>query len=379
VRSRDLGGLRRWKALEAISATLTHSPAASALDVTEWDWEAIVALASEHFVSPALAAPIEQIAGAPQEAKVYFRAIRDANARRNNVIARSLSDIVGRFHEQGVDLVLTKGAANVADGVYQDPAERVVGDIDLLVATREASRASRLLDALGYVAANEAFRGEGRLWKRRPPAFNHHLPTLTHRETGVGVDLHRSLFAQEYAPLLPAELVIRRATRISFDGQDLLIPSATDRLIHNIGHDQLHHNHAATGDFELRQLRDLALLVSKRSGTIDWDDVEGRFAGIGRSDVLHRYAASCLAFFGVNVPVAQPPVEAAVERLRSSMLNPRQITHLGPARRALRLTGMYLRGFARDPALAVNLLNPWWWPRRLRAIKNFFYENPSGE
>jgi hypothetical protein len=41
------------------------------------------------------------------------------------------------------------------------------------------------------------------------------------------------------------------------------------------------------------------------------------------------------------------------------------------------LSEIYFKNFARDPLLAINFLNPRWWPNRLRGIWRFLSDNKS--
>ena len=89
--------------------------------------------------------------------------------------------MVSTLNAVGIEPVLLKGAAHLADGIYPDPGVRIVGDVDLLVPAGSAPDALPSLLRSGFVAAAPT------------PLVSlpmHHLPRLCDRDTGVAVELH---------------------------------------------------------------------------------------------------------------------------------------------------------------------------------------------
>ena len=311
-------GLRRWRALQHICALLTLSPSPPPSDVAAWDWDAFVELANVNAVATALARPLQALGCVPQEVADYFHTLNELNARRNALLEDALDPLLLGLETAGIKPVLLKGAASLVDGLYDDPAERFLSDIDLLVASEHVEDAARCLGAMGYAARSNPVQ---KRWTRpRPSATSHQLPIMIHAASGVGVEIHRSAFQGELDPLLPAASIIARAQAVAWKGRTVLIPCATDRLIHNIGHDQLHHHRSDEGDCELRQLRELALIASRRGADIDWSYVERQFARIGKGDILREHAARCLAMLGCRLPIDQLPASEALDRVRANVI-----------------------------------------------------------
>lgn len=364
-------GLRRWRALQQICALLTLSPSPPPSDVAAWDWDAFVELANVNAVATALARPLEALGCVPQEVTDYFDTLNELNAGRNALLENALDPLLLGLETVGIKPILLKGAASLVDGLYDDPAERFLSDIDFLVAAERVEDAERCLGAMGYAARSNPVQ---KRWTRpRPSATSHQLPIMIHAASGVGVEIHRSAFQGELDPLLPAASIIARAQAVPWKGRTALIPCATDRLIHNIGHDQLHGRHGVNdGHCELRQLRELALIASRRGADIDWSYVERQFARIGKGDILREHAARCPAMLGCRLPIDQLPASEALARVRASVLGKTAPPPPGVAGKLRQLTGLYASSFFRDPVLALNLLNPVWWPQRWRTIKKLF-------
>lgn len=358
--------MSRWATFETLCALL--APAASAptewpQEPGDWDWDALVALASEHLVTPALARPVARLATAPEDARRYFDTIHHLNARRNAIMLDATAAMVDGLREVGIEPLLLKGAASLVADLYDDPAERILGDIDLLVRPARVGAAATRLHALGYRRPP----GSVRRWVQ--PAFAQHIAMLIQTETGVGVEIHKALVTTPYQPMLPTADVFARAHLIAWNGREVRVPCPTDRVIHNIVHDQLLHGRFARGGTQLRQLRELAHLVTRHAGAVDWPDVEKRFERAGHGNVLRGQAALCAALMRVTMPIGGENGAEAVCRLKASLMQ--SPTRLAGPPRLRRLMQIYATGLVADPRLALNLLNPLWWPKRIRGILDF--------
>lgn len=350
----SIDALEREEALRWICSALSPVQSSRSADTSERNWEAIVELASAHLVTPALAL---RPSFAPDELKEYFVSIHEMNGRRNAVHSQTLSEIINGLDGIGIHAVLLKGAAALVDGLYQDHAERIMGDLDLIVPREKIAAAAAYLSANGYREYKPDDEHHDRRWFS--PSKPRHLSMLIHPESGVGVEIHCDLFYPEFAALLPASTLIARAEAVEWKGLTTFVPCATDRIIHNIGHDQLHHGRARTGSFELRQLRELALIALRDADNVDWREIEQRFQGLGHGDVLRRHAAHCFDLMGVRLYIDQ------------STLQPQKPAST-TSDKLKQLSNTYFRRFTRDPQLALNLLNPLWWPGRVRGIISFW-------
>lgn len=363
----DDAGIKTWQTFKQLCLLLARPETSVLPDFSEQDWRTFVRLASDHYVTPALAGSLERLATVPRDVTEYFSVFRELNKARNRGILSALSEILTGLREIGVAAVPLKGTANIIAGVYDDPADRFMGDIDILVRSAQVNKAVVELYRLDYSAKDP----EGARRWIRPPTPTHHVEMLTHSETGVGVEIHRALLSEQFDEILRADDVFAGATAVDWNGQSVLIPSPTHRVIHNIAHYQLHHSGYSQGKIELRQLRELALIVSRDAGCIAWPEVELRFNRTGHADVLRRQAAQCLAFMGLRMPVDQGPAEEAEVRLCAKIAE--DASRQPSTRSALvrKLARLYLDGFIATPKLAVNLLNPFWWPQRIRGMRDF--------
>jgi hypothetical protein len=286
--------------------------------------------------------------------------LRDINSRRNAALANELANVLGRLNERQINVTLLKGVASIADGLYDDPAERFLLDVDILIAPEAARECETVLRGLGYRDVIPVSR-----WVVQPKI--HHLAPLLAPSGEFCIELHTSVSEKQFEPMLPARAVFQRASKKQWLGESVYIPHPADRIVHNIVHSQLHHRLSSRGMVELRQLRELSYLGARYGAEIDWSNVEQRFEAAGHNSVLSDQATYCRALMTVSCPISERNAEMAMHRLRTAVNNPIVGKHT-PVKAVGNLIWSYAIGFARNPTVVMNLINPLWWPKRLQRI-----------
>ena len=107
------------------------------------------------------------------------------NGRRNVDLLEQLHDVAERFAAEDLVLVALKGAGHILRGVWADPADRMMNDLDLLVPAERADEAQALLKAAGYELAPGP--------DREPD--QHHLPSLRLEHRFGAIEVHREPLA----------------------------------------------------------------------------------------------------------------------------------------------------------------------------------------
>ncbi len=181
------------------------------------------------------------------------------------------------------------------------------------------------------------------------------------------IEIHRSLVIGEFERILPTDDMFKRAIAIQWNRRSVFVLQPTDRIVHNIVHAQLQDDRFSRGTIELRQMRELALLADRHNDAVDWSEIEHRFSSTGHTNVLAEQAALCPTLMGVPLPVAAANVCQSMNRLRHGVEAAATIP--APTAVLATLARKYIAGFFRDPLLALNLLNPFWWPERIRGIR----------
>ena len=106
-------------------------------DCSASDAMAVAEIAQGHFVDTALApafvegSPIRDYF--PDDLALFFTEMATANGRRNEKLKAQLGSIGAAFSDKGIEAVALKGACELIDPWWAEPAGRYLSDLDLLV------------------------------------------------------------------------------------------------------------------------------------------------------------------------------------------------------------------------------------------------------
>lgn len=147
--------------------------------------------------------------------------IRTGPRALNDLVRRMvLKEVLGCLAERRIPAMPLKGAL-LAAWVYEDPADRRVGDVDLLVPEERFRDAMTALSAAGYF----------------PDA-----PTQTRErvfrtaDVPMTVDLHRALFPKGRFRLSTRDLFARGRNDADLFGAPVVLPDPYDLYAHLVGH-----------------------------------------------------------------------------------------------------------------------------------------------
>ncbi len=172
---------------------------------------------------------------------------RNAIGLRNLRMMHFLERAALRFNQARIPLMVLKGAAlNLT--LYDDPCDRPMGDLDLLIRPEHVDRALAILEKLG------CRYGEPLLREDFFPRFHYE------RELNAGVihpvrlDLHvRPFRPLRYARIVPSEAFWERARAVRLGRATVLVPSVEDMLIHLAVHSAVHGHGRALWLEDIRQ------------------------------------------------------------------------------------------------------------------------------
>lgn len=227
------------------------------------DWRPVLALASAHLVTPAVCAALaakglsRSVEG---EVGAYLEAVLELNAARNRRMLAQLEEAVSALNALDVRPVLLKGMAHLRLGLYDDPAARMISDIDLLVPEPRLKEAVRALHRLGYLEATRDNSG----------GYHHHHPPLARGSDPALIELHRKVVEPRWARALPAEEVIAAASPATIGSGEALAPAPMHLMLHNVVHGQLTSGRYFSAELSLRDALDLVLIQRRWPEAIDW-------------------------------------------------------------------------------------------------------------
>jgi hypothetical protein len=265
-----------------IAAALTGSPEAKGSD---WDWDETIRIAACEDVLPSLYRRLS----APADISDALDGIHELNTQRNTQLLAEVESLAVMLNQAGIEPVLLKGVAYLITGVYPDPADRFLHDIDFLIGPAQGERAFETIRRDGYEP-----------YVPNPTAYVlHHYPTLTklHR---VPVEIHKSLTHGSGAALLTAEEVVERSAPVRLGAAIVRIPVPEHMMTHLVVHSQMQHGAYDRIWPSLRAMHDLVLL--ERRFRIDWDAIRRRFDTHGRMALLELHLRQVEQALGTAPP-----------------------------------------------------------------------------
>jgi len=241
----------RSLALDQLAACLKGEPPAGC------DWAGVVALANQSLTTPQLTAALESLEDRlPLDLAPFLAEVRRRNRERNRRLAAQLQDAVAGLNRAGVEPVLLKGAALLAGRGGVEMPDRLLSDLDLLVAPEEVETAIGALRAAGFGLV------------KRFTGSHIHVAAEFGRPQDVGVlDLHQH--APGPAGLAEKLHLEARYRTVDVGGGQARVPDEAAQILYLVLHDQLHDGDYWRGGFDLRHLADLARLAPALSPE-DW-------------------------------------------------------------------------------------------------------------
>ncbi len=148
------------------------------------DWDIIVKVSTAHYVFPALYCNLKRanfLHYLPEDLVSYMNHITDLNRERNLQIIKQAKEINELLLANNITPIFLKGTGNLLEGLYDDIAERMVGDIDFLVDLNDCKNAFEILQKNGYHhKVSELFDD------------HRHLPRITNKDKIAALEIHKS-------------------------------------------------------------------------------------------------------------------------------------------------------------------------------------------
>ena len=283
--------LRNDERPESVSALRT------AIRSGQLPWEAVVNLANNHLLTPALWVVLKQknlSDELPDELRDYLRELHQLSRQRNAKLQTQLLEAVRELNRIDISPVLLKGAMHLVTDMYGDPGSRIMSDIDLLVPRDTVDECLTVLHGLGYAAEEDTHNDYHE--------NHHHCAPLFRRGDYGSLEIHHRLTESPYADSLSTEVALAEAQTLEFQGLAMKALSPTHRLLHNILHSQLvDHNHA-DGIFPLRSLHEVITESRANPESVDWSDIRSRLEHHDRGEELQAYLYMANKLFGMPIP-----------------------------------------------------------------------------
>lgn len=318
---RDLAGAAGWRALLGGAAVFDGIERA-ALEA----WAGGIG----DLISPALADHLLETAAATAGGPLVEPERAAKGRLYNRFLLERQAQAVRLVRDSGARFVCMKGFA-LAHLVYARPEARIVGDVDLLLAAQDLTKAAAALAQRGFTAlpipSRFGFISEASF-----------LPIVS-GDGQVAIDLHVAPDAWPAARALTAEAVFRRAVPFSMGAMELSAPApehAFFLLVTNTAKDRF-------GPEGVRKLVDAAMLL-KAYPRLDWDEVDALAQRGG-------YQTALAAFLSLMEIVGQAPGAPARLRRVGRPLAEREVRRVARLYRRAEVPGLGFRAKLRRELL----------------------------
>lgn len=221
------------------------------------DWEKIVWITTNQLVFPAFYLQLKRndlLCCLPTDLVEYMREFTELNRQRNLEILEQAKEITGLLNACGIKPIFLKGVANLLDGLYDDIAERMIGDIDFLVSEAEFIDVADVLINQGYKPKV--------IYDYKTLKTLKHYPRLINENRVSAVEIHRQILRHPYFEVFKYnELVSGYQTAKTYSPAFVFNPEY--QILHNILNVQINDRGSYYGRYFLRQGYDLLLLLTK--------------------------------------------------------------------------------------------------------------------
>lgn len=268
----------------------------SKLAGAEIPWEAVVEMANDHLVTPAIWVGLREqglLDCVPSDVSAYLRELYRLNLQRNQALRLQALEAVRQLNAIGVEPLLLKGGAQLFANAYRDYGERVMTDLDLLVPRARAAASLETLRRLGY--------GSSQADEIRFTEHHHYAPLFRPGDYAV-IEVHRELLFRTAAQLVPTDSIWGHTERLAVKGGVLRILSPTYRVLHSVIHSEIVDRAHERGQVPLRSLHELVSLIRMYNADVQWPTIRALLSSHGQGRILHAHIYLARRLLGLPTP-----------------------------------------------------------------------------
>ena len=218
------------------------------------DWDAVVKLSTAHYVFPALYCNLKRadfLNYLPQELVSYMEHITSINKERNKQIIIQAQELNSVLLANNIRPIFLKGTGNLLAGIYEEIAERMVGDIDFIFSKEDYPEAIKVLREFEYSEVEKK--------EYYPPVANKHYRRLQKENNIAAIEIHNELLIEKYANEFNYSFVEKDAQVID----EVVVLSYANKLNLSIIANQINDNGFSYKIMALRNAYDVFLLSKK--------------------------------------------------------------------------------------------------------------------
>lgn len=253
------------------------------LKTTDIDWDTVVKVSTAHYVLPALYSNLKQVdflKYLPTDLVEYMKHLTDLNRGRNIQILQQAHELNSLLLANNIIPIFLKGTGNLLAEIYEDIAERMVGDIDFIFSKENYPKAIAILRDFGYTEVEKK--------EYYPPDEKKHYRRLQKENNIAAIEIHSELLdVKKHSSEFNYSFVERDSQFIN----DVVVLSYANKLNLSIIANQINDNGFYLKTIALRNAYDVFLL-SKKTNSMDAVNSLNKL-----SHPLNCFLAACYEIF----------------------------------------------------------------------------------
>jgi hypothetical protein len=249
------------------------------LKLEKIDWDSVVKVSTSHYVMPALYCNLKRVGFLnylPKDLVAYMKHITELNRERNLQIIEQAKELNELLVANDITPVFLKGTGNLLEELYEDIAERMIGDIDFIVNKNDISLLKIILSEHGYKT------------DRIMPVSHRHESTLINENYIATIEIHKELLIEKYALEFNYDIIHEKVQKIN----EVSVLGFEDQLALSIIAKQINDDGLYYKNMALRNGYDVFLLSKK----VNSKHVISKFKNL--RNPLNCFLASCYLTFG---------------------------------------------------------------------------------
>jgi hypothetical protein len=250
------------------------------LKIKNLDWDDVVKVSTHHYVFPAIYCNLKRasfLKFLPADLVDYMKYITDLNRDRNTLIIEQAQELNSLLLANKITAIFLKGTGNLVAGIYEDIAERMVGDIDIVFSKEDYSKAISVLIKNGYFLVD----------KTPHKASYRHYPRLINENRIAAVEIHHEISVRKYNKKFNYNFVKKDSQFI----RGFTVLSYANKLNLSIIANQINDNGFIYNSMALRNAYDVFLLSKKTNAK----DAVNKLNEL--SNPLNGFLAACFQIF----------------------------------------------------------------------------------
>lgn len=223
------------------------------------NWEELVWVSSNQMVLPAVYLQFKRadlVEELPEDLIEHLVHIYTLNKKQNQEILEQSKKIIQILNKHKIHPIFLKGVGNLLDNLYEDIGERMIGDIDFLLAEEDVIRAAEILKEDGYIELTK--------FSKKSLKLSKHYPRLLKEGEIAGLEIHHRVLNPPFDKRLSHKIIDQEKKKLKIQ-ETAYVLSDSHQIVYNAMIVQMNDTVVYWNPIYLRHMNDLFLLSIKNN------------------------------------------------------------------------------------------------------------------